>query len=168
MAQLRIFERTYFSPGDEAAFFSWLKSIPGVKGLRGTPGGLLVDLVSKRLSNSALRELIALHYRFALPMKDLQQFKTARNAAWFEDPAAYWHAFVFGEQAVSANLDARLEELHLVGATPIEAIKTIRAEYGIPLGEAKRRFSISAPWQREVRANEPLQKLAIKAVRAAR
>lgn len=96
MPRLRIIEGTYYSQGDEAAFFDRLREIPGVIGVVGSPEGLLVTLRSKKLSNVALRELIALHFRYSLPMKELAQFETPKNKNWFRSRAAFWYAGVFG------------------------------------------------------------------------
>jgi len=86
----------YWSQKDEAAFFSWLKSIPGVTRVRGVGRRLVVTLRSKRLSDRALRELIALHMRYRLPMRALAQFETPGNRKWFRSRQAYWHRKVFG------------------------------------------------------------------------
>jgi hypothetical protein len=84
----------YFSRKDEAAFFAWLKSIPGVVRVEGVGRRLVVTLRSARLSDSALRELIALHSRYRLPMRSLAQFETPKNRKWFRSP--YWYRKVFG------------------------------------------------------------------------
>lgn len=95
MPHLLIREGTYFSQSDEAAFFQWLESIPGVVCVVGTQEGLNVSLRSKRLSQVALRELLALHFRYGLPMQQLAQFETPQNRAWFRAPYMYWHKAVF-------------------------------------------------------------------------
>jgi hypothetical protein len=97
MPQLLVHERTYYSQSDEAAFFSWLQSVPGVVRTVGTAEGLVVTLRSRRLSQSALRELLALHFRYDLPMQALAQFETAENRSWFRSAQAYWHAKVFAQ-----------------------------------------------------------------------
>jgi hypothetical protein len=96
MPQLTIREGEYYSQADEDAFFGWLKAIPGVSRIDGTLDGLVVTLRSQKLSQTALRELIALHYRYRLPMKALAQFATPQNRKWFRSPKAYWHKAVFG------------------------------------------------------------------------
>ena len=95
MPHLLIREGMYFSQSDETAFFHWLESIPGVVRVVGTPDGLVVSLRSRRLSQVALRELLALHFRYGLPMNELAQFETPQNRAWFRAPQMYWHAKVF-------------------------------------------------------------------------
>ena len=95
MPKLLIREGMYYSQKDEAAFFGWLQSIAGVVKVIGTPTGLEVTLRSKRLSEVALRDLIAIHFRYGLPVQELAQFETPQNSAWFRSPRAYWHAKVF-------------------------------------------------------------------------
>jgi hypothetical protein len=97
LAQIVVQEGQYFSPSDEKAFFEWLQSIPGVKSVAGTPEGLVIELRSRRMSRTALYELLALHARYGLPMNALAQFKTAENESWFADPKKYWYQHVFGE-----------------------------------------------------------------------
>jgi hypothetical protein len=97
MPKLLICEGTYYSQLDEGAFFTWLQSISGVTKVVGTPDGLVVTLRSKRLSQAALRELLALHFRYGLSMQKLAQFETPENSTWFRSPQAYWYAKVFGQ-----------------------------------------------------------------------
>ncbi len=86
----------YYSPTDEAAFFGWLKSIPGVVSVEGKGRELVIRLRSSRLSASALREFIALYARYGGNMKELGQFERPSNASWFRSPEAYWFKKVFG------------------------------------------------------------------------
>src|SRR5262245_39814694 len=88
-------ECPYWSQGDEAAFFRWLRSIPGVKSVKGQGIELIVSLRSSRISSLALRELLALHTRYNLPMQSLAQFETATNKKWFRSRKAYWYSRVF-------------------------------------------------------------------------
>jgi hypothetical protein len=73
----------YRSKGDEVAFFAWLESIPGIVRFRGVGHHLVVTTGSKRISDAGLRELIALHARYNLPMAALSQFRTAKNRHLF-------------------------------------------------------------------------------------
>lgn len=92
---------TYFSPGDETAFFHWLQSIPCVESV----GGQLTDVhicLKRPPSNADLRELISLLYRYQMDMRPLATLKTARNAGWFADSTeTYWHTAVFGKLKLS-------------------------------------------------------------------
>jgi len=89
---------TYYSAGDERAFFGWLESIPGVLKVEGRGSELHIHLRSKRLSATALRELLALYMRFRGNMQELAQFEASSNASWFRNPKGYWYEAVFGER----------------------------------------------------------------------
>jgi len=87
---------TYFSAGDEKAFFDWLQSIPCVGDIGGRYRNLHITL-KRQPTDLQLRELIALLYRYKINMKQLEKFKTKRNAKWFaSNPDAYWHWRIFG------------------------------------------------------------------------
>jgi hypothetical protein len=161
MPSLLIHEGTFYSPLDEEAFFRWLASIPGVRRITGTAEGLQVTLRTATLSEPALRDLIALHWRYKLPMRDLREFKTEKNEAWFCNTAAYWFEAIFGPAAVPANMELRLAALRQDGSSPVHAIKTIHKEYAVSLGEAKRRLSLSPSWTTIAKANVILQEEAI-------
>jgi len=81
----------YLSQLDEASFFEWALKIPCVTSV---DNGYL-HIRSTRLSESNLRELIALMHRYKLPMKPLRQFLNANNAAWFKSEDRYWYKSVF-------------------------------------------------------------------------
>ena len=165
MPKLFVFEGQYYSPSDESAFHGWLNSVPGVTRVEGTPDGLEVTLRSRLLSASSLRELLALHFRYRLPMQDLSQFRTEKNASWFMDRAAYWYPFVFGSASVPASIEGRLRKLRESGASPVHAIKALRHDYPISLSEAKRRLSLSPVWQANVLASRSLQQEAVALVK---
>ena len=84
----------YISQLDEGSFFSWAQQIPCVKSVE---NGFL-HIRSKRLGESDLRDLIAIMYRYRMPMAQLQQFLNERNEHWFKSPTMYWHRDVFGTQ----------------------------------------------------------------------
>jgi hypothetical protein len=87
----------YFSAGDEAAFFGWLQSIPGVLRVEGKGRELFIQLRSNRLSAASLREFIALYERYEGHMPELAQFANSSNASWFQIRTAPWYKAVFGE-----------------------------------------------------------------------
>ncbi len=88
----------YFAPGDEAAFFYWLQAIPGVLGVRGVGRELHIRLKSKRVSATALRELLALYNRYGGNLSELAMFANPSNEHWFQAPHMYWYSAVFGEE----------------------------------------------------------------------
>jgi hypothetical protein len=81
----------YYSYLDEKYFFEWAQSIPCVKSI---DGGFL-HIRSKRLSKPDLVDLIALMYRYKLPMQQLQQFCNSSNEHWFKVDRMYWFKAVF-------------------------------------------------------------------------
>ena len=147
MPSLLIFEGPYYSQLDEAAFFTWLEAIAGVKRVVGTPDGLVVTLRSSKLSEAALRDMLALHWRYRLPMKDLAKFHNAGNDRWFRNPGSYWHEAVFGARAVSADLAARIQELHSAGKSATATTNAICREYQLHKSEARRRILVSSLWR---------------------
>ena len=61
------------------------------------------------------------------------------------------------------EIDQRLVELKHGGAFPVAAIKAIRSEFEISLGEAKIRFAQSADWADQVAAGDQLHQQFIDA-----
>lgn len=90
----------YLSARDEAAFFGWLQSIPGVIAVNGQGRELLIQLRSKRLSQVGLRELIAIYSRYNGNLRELAEFENDANRGWFKDESAYWFEGVFGDASV--------------------------------------------------------------------
>jgi hypothetical protein len=89
----------YYSRADEAAFSGWLHSIPGVTDVRGQGHELIIRLKSRRLSQTALREFIALYRRYNRKMSELEQFVSDTNRSWFQHPDADWHNAVFADSS---------------------------------------------------------------------
>jgi len=92
----------YFSSLDEKSFFEWAQSIPCVASV---DGGFL-HIRSKRISAQNLRDLIAIMYRYELPMSQLQQFCSSSNEQWFKSSNKFWFKSVFGPNKV-LNATAR-------------------------------------------------------------
>jgi hypothetical protein len=83
----------YYSYLDEKSFFEWALEISCIKSI---DGGFF-HIRSKRLSEPDLRDLIAIMYRYKMPMKQLQQFLNSKNEPWFKSKDKYWYRTVFGE-----------------------------------------------------------------------
>lgn len=99
MVELECKNVTFYSPQDEAAFFAWAQSIPAVASVAGRGRSIILRMKSKRVSEASLRELIALHRRYRVSMRQLAQFRNATNEAWFASPEAYWLKPIFGRHA---------------------------------------------------------------------
>lgn len=97
MITLTAKEVTYFSQGDEEAFFAWLNRIGAVSGARGVGNELLITIKDATISDPDLRELIGLFHRYNIEKKQLGQFVTEKNSSWFRDNLrAFWHSEIFG------------------------------------------------------------------------
>ena len=86
---------SFYSRADEAAFFSWLKSIPEVKSVTGVGRELHIELSNDVVSETSLRELLAIYSRYNGNMKELAKFVTPENESWLKNKESYWYASVF-------------------------------------------------------------------------
>lgn len=87
----------FYSQLDEAMFFNALKKISSVKKVTGRGLDLFLTVPS-RLSDKSLRELLGLFFRFKIDMRQLAQFLTPKNRAWFFRTEAYWFNKVFSKR----------------------------------------------------------------------
>jgi len=85
----------FMSAKDEHAFFSWLRSLPSVRTVRGTGMDLRITVATRHLSQRDLRELLAIFHRYGVDKRVLAEFDRL-ELKWFRDPKAYWFAGVFG------------------------------------------------------------------------
>ena len=77
---------------DEKHLFVWASEIAGFVRWEGDT----LVMRSRQISKATLGDLLALFWRYQIPMKQLAQFESERNAAWFRAPHMYWHRRVFG------------------------------------------------------------------------
>lgn len=86
---------TFYCESDEECFFGWLKSIPGMKNVTGTPGGLELD-IEEPIDKLSFYELVGLMTRYGLDRKALLPLCAKQSDPWFKDPQNYWFNAVFG------------------------------------------------------------------------
>lgn len=96
MSQVRCKEVFFYSPGDEDSFFVWAKSIPHVKEVYGELNEIVLSLHSSAVPFESLRELIALLYRYNIPMQQLAAFETEETSSWLRNKECFWHENIFG------------------------------------------------------------------------
>lgn len=96
--ELEAKEITFFSPGDEAAFFGWLKQLPCVEKVEGRGRTLYVSVDKSGIDEDGLRELLALFLRFGVSMSQLRVFDCNDFTDWFRSDTAYWYKDVFVEE----------------------------------------------------------------------
>lgn len=95
MVRLNCSNIRFGSQLDENHLFSWAGEIAGFVCWEQDT----LVMRSKRISEAALRDLLALFWRYQIPMGQLVQFESERNSTWFRSPKAYWHKRVFGNQS---------------------------------------------------------------------
>ena len=84
---------------DEDAFFEWIKKIKAVSGITGQGRDLFLELVTEKLDDQDLDDIIGLFYRYKIDMQNLSCFLTDQNKDWFYDnKKAFWHKKVFKKQ----------------------------------------------------------------------
>ena len=62
----------FYSPGDEGAFFSWLKKIAAVQRASGRGRNVEIQLRPGKATGDELRELRALFHRYGMDTTDLE------------------------------------------------------------------------------------------------
>jgi hypothetical protein len=87
----------FYSQGDEDRFFEGLHRLRAVRSARGIGKELIVEMDVRRLSQSDLRELIALLRRYRIPRKPLAALAKMERFSWLDRKP--WRAIVRGTSA---------------------------------------------------------------------
>ena len=85
---------TFYSAGDERSFFEFASRIKGVRKIEGVGDEIHIHVAS-RLSDSSLRDFLALFRRYKIEMRPLRQFLTPSNSKWFRDEQKFWFRKIF-------------------------------------------------------------------------
>jgi hypothetical protein len=89
----------FLSQLDETAYFNSLNAIDGILSWQVEPGNIpnkiVLTLEAPVLPEYALRDLIALCFRYSVNMTPLASQCTRENESWFKSQGAYWHKAVF-------------------------------------------------------------------------
>jgi hypothetical protein len=96
MPQLICKRVLFYSTNDEFSFFEWVSKIRAIKKFEGIGNEIQLCIPRKTISDSNLRDLTALLYRYKIDMKQLRQFVNKNNHHWYSDKKKYWHNKVFG------------------------------------------------------------------------
>ncbi len=141
--KLVVWSPTFYSSNDEKAMSDWIDRLPFVE-CEFTAREIRMKL-KRRPSDTQLRELIALFWRYGLsPLTQLAAFRTQKNETWFADKANYWFAAVFGEAVVPSH--EQLEEeanqvFNLIsGKRPTTVWRHRPGELGIEFEDGRRLF----------------------------
>ena len=86
---------TFYSLGDERRFFQGLNENPAVSNTRGIGRQLEVTLVLNRLNRDAVRDLIALLWRYGVSLVALSGLADKERFKWLDDERCYWYKSMF-------------------------------------------------------------------------
>lgn len=86
----------YYSQGDEDRFFRGLKTNRAVVKFRGVGSNLLVTVNPRALTKDRLWDLIALLWRYEVPLRPLKIFAQSKKFSWLRNKEMYWHKSMFG------------------------------------------------------------------------
>jgi hypothetical protein len=92
---------TFYSLNDELNFFQWLEQISCIDEINGRVDQIELKIPRRAISDTNLRDLLAIFYRYKIDMRQLKQFSMPRNQHWFEDEKTYWARMVFGSNGAS-------------------------------------------------------------------
>ncbi|MCA8424548.1 hypothetical protein LGN30_15265 [Burkholderia seminalis] len=88
----------FYSPGDEARFFSGLRDIRPVKDVTGVGRGIQVCLDARLLSRDSLWDLISLLWRYQIPLRPLAVLSKSKKFLWIKGKQFYWHESMFEKE----------------------------------------------------------------------
>jgi hypothetical protein len=88
---------SFYSLNDELAFDEWINKIKCIKKFEGIGDEMHLYVHKSYISQTCLREILSLFYRYHIEMRQLQQLATSKNREWFENKHKYWYKSVFGE-----------------------------------------------------------------------
>lgn len=94
---LKIELSSFYSRGDERRLFQGFKEIAAIRGVRGVGRDLLLDIEISSLSKEALRELLALLWRYGIPLAPLRAFAEKKKFSWLNDALGFWHCDMFAD-----------------------------------------------------------------------
>ena len=92
---LQIELSSFYSRGDERRLFMGFKEIAAIRGVQGIGGDLLLDIDVARMNKEAMRELLALLWRYEIPLAPLRAFAEKKKFIWLNDPEGYWYNAMF-------------------------------------------------------------------------
>jgi hypothetical protein len=95
--QIEIHLSSFCSLGDEWRFFGALEGVTAIRHVQGVGRGLLIDIDLRYLSEDALRDMIALFWRYGIVLAPLQVLATRKRFAWLSDEQSCWRKSMFGK-----------------------------------------------------------------------
>ncbi|GKT19449.1 hypothetical protein AVHY2522_22505 [Acidovorax sp. SUPP2522] len=94
---LQIALGSFYSRGDERRLFQGLEEITAIRSVKGVGRDLLIDVSIAALNKEAMRELVALLWRYEIPLAPLRAFAEKKKFEWLNDSQGYWYSAMFKE-----------------------------------------------------------------------
>jgi hypothetical protein len=94
--KIKIILGTFYSEGDENRFFQGLSSVRGLQRYVGLGRGLILTVSIGRLTRDSLMDLIALFWRYQIPLEVLASLGDKPKFSWLKEHEWYWHHNMFG------------------------------------------------------------------------
>lgn len=92
---LQIALSSFYSRGDERRLFQGFKEIAAIRSVKGAGRDLLLDIEIAALDKEAMRELLALLWRYEIPLTPLRAFAEKKKFDWLKDSQGYWYSTMF-------------------------------------------------------------------------
>ncbi len=88
---------SFYSKGDERRLFTGFSDIAAIRGVQGVGRDLLLDMPLAGLSKEAMRELMALLWRYGISLAPLRALAQTKKFGWLNDPQGYWYGSMFND-----------------------------------------------------------------------
>jgi hypothetical protein len=75
----------FCTPNDESLFFEWLKKIKCIEKCIGVGNELHLYILSKKIKNNDLLELMGVFRRYNFDLNQLKIFMNSKNKKWLEE-----------------------------------------------------------------------------------
>jgi hypothetical protein len=86
---------SFYSIGDERRLFQGFAEIPAIRGVQGVGRDLLLNIEIGALNKEGMRELLALLWRYGIPLAPLRPLADKKKFAWLNETQGYWHSDLF-------------------------------------------------------------------------
>ena len=85
----------FYSELDETCFSERLDRINCIENWEGVSDTIVLNIKSKKVSDTCMRELLSLFYRYKIEMSQLIVLVNNKNEVWIKNEKAYWHKKLF-------------------------------------------------------------------------
>ena len=89
---------SFYSRGDERRLFQGFEEIAAIEDARGVGRNLLLTIKVGSLNKDSMCELLALLWRYGIPLIPLRSFAEKSKFAWLNDGQGYWYSSMFKEE----------------------------------------------------------------------